>query len=197
MVTLLADGQLTFALGVAFGLAALRALQLGARPRSALPLAAACALASPVAAVFLAGVVARRRARAGEPPRQPSRAPAVAGARARPRPRSRTSPSPTPGQFPFVFSSFVGDPALVRRRRSSSPAACATRSASCAGCSLGYLLAVDRCSGWSPNAMGGNAVRLGALFGGPVLAAVLLARRPRVAALVRSPSSLAGGLYWQ
>ena len=28
-----------------------------------------------------------------------------------------------------------------------------------------------------PNAMGGNAVRLGALFGGPVLAAVLLARR--------------------
>ncbi len=30
----------------------------------------------------------------------------------------------------------------------------------------------------TPNALGGNAVRLGALFGGPVLAAVLLAHRP-------------------
>ncbi len=44
--------------------------------------------------------------------------------------------------------------------------------------------------------MGGNAVRLGALFGGPVLAAVLLARRPQVPVwfLVLF---LAGGLYWQ
>ena len=47
-----------------------------------------------------------------------------------------------------------------------------------------------------PNAMGGNAVRLGALFGGPVLAAVLLAHRPRVPTwfLVLF---VAGGLYWQ
>src|ERR1044072_7781436 len=44
--------------------------------------------------------------------------------------------------------------------------------------------------------MGGNAVRLGALFGGPVLAAVLLAHRPRVPTwfLVLF---VAGGLYWQ
>src|SRR3954451_12632193 len=56
VVTLLADGQLTFALGVAFGLAALRCLQLD---RTALTLlaAAACPLASPVAGAFLGGVV--------------------------------------------------------------------------------------------------------------------------------------------
>jgi hypothetical protein len=56
VVTLLADGQLTFALGVAFGLAALRALQTG-RAKLALLAASACALSSPVAAVFLAGVL--------------------------------------------------------------------------------------------------------------------------------------------
>src|SRR3954451_15114714 len=56
VVTLLADGQLTFALGVAFGLGALRCLQVG-RPALAVAAAAACALSSPVAAAFLAGVV--------------------------------------------------------------------------------------------------------------------------------------------
>ncbi len=54
VVTLLADGQLTFALGVAFGLASLRALQTR-RVAKALLASAACALSSPVAAVFLAG----------------------------------------------------------------------------------------------------------------------------------------------
>ncbi len=47
-----------------------------------------------------------------------------------------------------------------------------------------------------PNPMGGNAVRLGALFGGPVLAAVVLARRPRVAPWFLA-LFMAGGLYWQ
>ena len=44
--------------------------------------------------------------------------------------------------------------------------------------------------------MGGNAVRLGALFGGPVLAAVVLARRPKVSPWFLA-LFLAGGLYWQ
>lgn len=56
VVTLLADGQLTFALGVAFGLGALRLLQLD-RPGPALLATAATPLASPVAGVFLAGVL--------------------------------------------------------------------------------------------------------------------------------------------
>src|SRR3954451_16474964 len=56
VVTLLADGQLTFALGVACGLASLRFLQ---QRRTALAVfaAAACPLASPVAGAFLAGVL--------------------------------------------------------------------------------------------------------------------------------------------
>ena len=57
VVTLLADGQLTFALGVAFGLAAIRALQSG-RGTLAVLAAAACPLASPVAGAFLAGAIA-------------------------------------------------------------------------------------------------------------------------------------------
>src|SRR5215218_3032026 len=76
VVTLLADGQLTFALGVAFGLAALRCLQLDC---SALTLiaAAACPLASPVAGAFLAGVLL---AGAVEPGRRLSRLALAAGA---------------------------------------------------------------------------------------------------------------------
>src|ERR1700761_2214446 len=56
VVTLLADGQLTFALGVAFGLATLRCLQVGRAP-PARAAAACCPLASPVAGAFLAGVL--------------------------------------------------------------------------------------------------------------------------------------------
>jgi hypothetical protein len=56
VVTLLADGQLTFALGVAFGLASLRCLQVE-WGKLGLAAAAACALSSPVAAAFLAGVI--------------------------------------------------------------------------------------------------------------------------------------------
>src|SRR3954452_6106183 len=69
VVTLLADGQLTFALGVAFGLGSLRAPP-GRRAALAIAAAAACALASPVAAVFLAGVVLAGVAERGaRPPR--------------------------------------------------------------------------------------------------------------------------------
>ena len=54
--------------------------------------------------------------------------------------------------------------------------------------------------------MGGNAVRLGALFGGPVLAAVLLSHRPLPRPHPRVPrwfytavlvATLTGSLYWQ
>ncbi|HYG97446.1 MAG TPA: hypothetical protein VD741_10115, partial [Solirubrobacterales bacterium] len=69
VVTLLADGQLTFALGVAFGLASLRCLQTGHRSLALLA-AAACPLASPVAGAFLAGVLL---VGAVEPGRRPER----------------------------------------------------------------------------------------------------------------------------
>ena len=189
VVTLLADGQLTFALGVAFGLTSLRCLQTG-RGALAVAAAAACALASPVAAAFLAGVVI---AGVAEPGRRASRAALGVAALALGLTVIPNLAFPEPGQFPFEFSSFVAIPlwcggALFVIR--DLPEERQLRRVL-----LGYVLVATAI--WLvPNAMGGNAVRLGALFGGPVLAAVVLARRPRVATwfLVLA---LAGGLYWQ
>jgi hypothetical protein len=189
VVTLLADGQLTFALGVAFGLGSLRALQTGRAPL-ALAAAAACALASPVAAAFLAGVVLAGLAERGG--RVPRAGIAVAGLAF----ALTVIPNiafPEPGHFPFEFSSFVAIPlfcggALWVIR--DLPEERQLRRVL-----IGYVLAAALI--WlAPNAMGGNAVRLGALFGGPVLAAVALARRPRVAPWFLA-LALAGGLYWQ
>jgi hypothetical protein len=189
VVTLLADGQLTFALGVALGLGSLRALQTGRGPL-AIAAAAACALASPVAAVFLAGVVLAGAVEWGR--RVPRAALGVAGLAL----ALTVVPNiafPEPGTFPFAFSSFVAIPlfcggALFVIR--GLPEERQLRRIL-----IGYVLAATLI--WLvPNAMGGNAVRLGALFGGPVLAAVVLARRPRVAPwfLVLA---MVGGLYWQ
>jgi hypothetical protein len=189
VVTLLADGQLTFALGVAFGLASVRCLQTG-RGALALAAAAACALASPVAAAFLAGVVLAGAVEWGKPANRGALA--VAGLAL----AFVLVPNlafPEPGQFPFEFSSFVAIPlwcggALFVVR--GLPEERQLRRVL-----VGYLLASVVI--WLvPNAMGGNAVRLGALFGGPVLAAVVLARRPRVAPWFLA-LALAGGLYWQ
>ena len=190
VVTLLAEGQLTFALGVAFGLASLRFLQVS-RSKSALGAAAACALASPVAAVFLAGVL-------------------LAGSLERGRPLNRVSlwaaglalaltalPNlafPESSQFPFAFSSYVAIPlwcggALYVTR------GLAREERQLRWVLAGYVLASTLL--WlAPNPVGGNAVRLGALFGGPVIAAVVLARRPRVSAWALA-LVLAGGLFWQ
>ena len=189
VVTLLADGQLTFALGVAFGLASLRCLQTG-RGRLAVAAAAGCALASPVAAVFLAGVVGAGAWERGR--RVPGAAIGVAALAL----ALTVVPNlafPEPGQFPFAFSSFIAIPlwcagALVVIRR--LPEERQLRQVL-----LGYLL-VSTLIWLVPNSLGGNAVRLGALFGGPVLAAVVLSRRPRVSPWFLA-LFMAAGLYWQ
>ena len=196
VVTLLADGQLTFALGVAFGLAALRSLQTGRGPL-ALAAAAACPLASPVAGAFLAGVVI---AGALEPGRRPSRLALTAGGLALALVLVPNLAFPEGGHFPFVFSSYVAIPlfcagALVLTQGVREEERQLRRVL------VAYALASTLI--WvAPNAMGGNAVRLGALFGGPVLAAVLLSRRPRptVPMWLFAPLlalAIAGGLYWQ
>ncbi|MFP5389519.1 MAG: hypothetical protein ACLGG5_09510 [Thermoleophilia bacterium] len=193
VVTLLADGQLTFALGVACGLGALRCLQVR-RDKLAFAAAAACALSSPVAAAFLGGIV-------------------LVGVLERGRPFNRVAAGaagialglvllpnlafPESGQFPFAFSSYVAIPLFCGR------ALFVTRGLGEVERQLrwalvGYVLAATLLL-LAPNPLGGNAVRLGALFGGPVLAAVMLARRPRLDAfsvLVLS-LAMAGGLYWQ
>ncbi len=189
VVTLLADGQLTFSLGVAFGLASLRCLQTG-RDALAVVAAAACALASPVAAAFLAGVVI---AGVAEPGRRPNRAALAVAGLALALTVVPNVAFPEPGQFPFEFSSYVAIPlfcggALILLR--GLPEERQLRRVM-----IGYVLAATAI--WLiPNAMGGNAVRLGALFGGPVLAAAMLAHRPRVAPWFLA-LALAGGLYWQ
>ena len=76
-VTMLASGRLSFALGVALGLASLRALQKNWAWAASFA-GLACALASPVAAVFLAGVLAA--ALLAERDRVRARALIVAGA---------------------------------------------------------------------------------------------------------------------
>jgi hypothetical protein len=244
VVTLLADGQLTFALGVSFGLAALRALQLHRTPW-ALTASAACALSSPVAAAFLAGIVfagafdpstqlrrltrgwrwgggvqsgaascssphrlseshtaARRGTQhpTGHPlPSDRTRGPAAAWAAsiALALTLIPNLAFPESGQFPFAFSSYVAIPlwcggALLLTR------GIAVEERPLRRVLIAYVLAATVLV-LAPNPIGGNAVRLGALFGGPVLAAVMLAHRPRLsrASTLLLSLALAGGLYWQ
>jgi hypothetical protein len=197
VVTLLADGQLTFALGVAFGLAALRCLQLGRRSALAVAAAAACALASPVAGAFLAGVVIAGALERGG---RVSRVALGAAALALVLTVAPNLAFPEPGQFPFVLSSYLSIPfwcagALILTDGVRGEERQLRRVV------IGYLLASTLLF-LVPNALGGNAVRLGALFGGPVLAAVLLSRRPRATVPtwlygVVLAITMAGSLYWQ
>ncbi len=215
VVTLLADGQLTFAFGVAFGLAALRSLQEG-RGTLAVLAAAACPLASPVAGAFLAGVVAAGVWERGE---RLNRAALFAAVAALVLTVAPNLAFPEPGRFPFAPSSFISVPlwcagALFLTWHARGEARLRR-------VVIGYAVASTAIF-LTPNALGGNAVRLGALFGGPVLAAVLLSHRPlpiarrgalavptQGAALLPRPRvpawfytavlavTLLGSLYWQ
>ncbi len=196
VVTLLADGQLTFSLGVAFGLGTLRALQLR-RGATSLLAAAACALSSPVAAVFLAGVLLAGmvdlRAPAGDD-RVRGRA-AWAASIALALTLIPNVVFPGAGQFPFEFSSFVAIPLWCGSALYLTRGMAGSERRLRQGI-LAYMLAATAI--WLvPNAMGGNAVRLGALFGGPVIAAALLAHRPRRLPVWFLALFLAGSLYWQ
>jgi hypothetical protein len=188
-VSLLTSGRLTFALGVAFGLLTLRCLQRQ-RPGQAAAASVGCALSSPVAAAFLGGIVLAGSVADGK--RRRTAAIAV-GAIALAIVVGLNLAFPENGEFPFVFSSFIAVPlwcagallvtrALPGERRFRAVV-------------VTYLLAAT--VAWLvPNPLGGNAARLGALFGGPVLAAILLSRRPRAnVALVAMV--LLGSLYWQ
>jgi hypothetical protein len=177
-------------MGVAFGLLALRCLQRR-RPGQAMAASLGCALASPVAAVFLGGVVAAASAAsaAGSRRRDAIAVAAIALGVV----LCLNLAFPESSEFPFAFTSFIGVPlwcagALLITRRLSGERQ--FRAAVYA-----YLLAST--AAWLiPNPMGGNAIRLGALFGGPLLAAILLTRRPRASALLVGVV-LVGSLYWQ
>ncbi len=186
-VSLLVSGQLAFAMGVAFGLLALRCLQRH-HPAPAMLAALGCALASPVAAVFLGGVVLV----------------ACTGGRGRVYAIAVATIAigvvaclnlafPESGEFPFAFTSYIGVPlwcagAFLLTR--GVPGERQFRTAV-----LAYFVAST--AAWLvSNPLGGNAIRLGALFGGPILAAILLTRRPRVNPILVA-LVLTGSLYWQ
>jgi hypothetical protein len=179
-VTTLITGRLTFALGLAIALGAVLAAARG-RVAWACVLAALASLASPVAGAFVALAAAawwldRRR---WWPVALAAAAivPAVALAVA----------FPEGGSFPFVPSSFW--PALA--------AAIAVffalpRDARVIRIGAGlYALAMIASFAFS-TPMGGNVVRLGALFAGPIVAALLWRRDRRTLALLAVPL-----LYWQ
>jgi hypothetical protein len=182
VVALLANGWLVFALGTAFALGALRALQLG---RNGLAAAAAvgAALSSPVAAAFLALVVLAGAGRRG-----------IAVALAALIPLALLGLLfPEGGEFPFWFSAWwplalfcvlalLTVRGITTERRLQAMVA-------------GYL-ALATLAAVAPNPLGGNMTRLGSLFGGPVLLAVLLSRAPQ---RLRAPVAIAAlviGLAW-
>jgi hypothetical protein len=187
--TMLASGRISFALGVAFGLASVRALQRSRR-KLALVEALGCALASPVAAAFLAGVTAVGVLAS----RVPRRAGTLAVAVAALLPIALLNVVfADGGREPFDFSAWIALPLWGAGALYVTRGLEAERQLRAV--ILAYVLAGTVI--WLvPNPMGGNATRMGALFGGPVLAAALLSRGVRMwtpaVALV-----LAGSLWWQ
>jgi hypothetical protein len=188
-VTMMATGRVTFSLGVAFGLAALRALQRGRR-LPAIAAATGCALSSPVAAVFLAGVtgvgaVAGR----GKVNRV---ALAVAAVAAVPI-LLLNLVFPDESRQPFSFAAFF--PVLLYlavvlhlTRNSEEERRFRT---------VVIAYAIATAVVWLvPNPLGNNAVRLPALFGGPLLLAIMLARRPRFPPVI-AVLILATAAFWQ
>ena len=188
-VTMLASGRLSFALGVALGLASLRALQrewAGAACLAGL----ACALASPVAAVFLAGVLAvsllAGREHAGPVPFAVATAALIPVA-------ALNLVFADAGREPFSLSAWIalplwcGGALYVTRELRAERTLRAVIAAYLLAGTLVWLV---------PNPLGGNVTRLGALFGGPVLLAALLSRRVRITAPI-IVLVLAGSLWWQ
>ena len=182
--TLLFTNRLPFALGTAFAVAAALALQRDRKLLGPL-LAVLSAISSPVAGLFLAmgGIahaIATRRKDG-----------LVLAAAAFVPPVLLTITFPEGGYAPFPFSSYLPIPFFAIACWFLIPREQATLrwAAALYGVGATLALAVD-------TAMGGNAVRLGALFGGPVLACALWPRlrsRPSVPLVL-----LLGALaFWQ
>lgn len=187
--TNLFTGRLTFALGIALGLAALLALQRG-RSRLAPPLAVLTSFASPVAGLFLAiagaaAAIAGRRAGADRDKGwRPGAAVATAATAAA---ISMAVAFPIDGVEPFVASAFQNVPIFAAVALVLIPG---DERVLRWGIALYALVAIALFV--FDNAVGGNVTRLGALFAGPVMALALAGRRPLALAIVALPL-----LWWQ
>jgi hypothetical protein len=185
--TLLFTGRLPFALGVALGLAALLALQ---KRRTALAAVAAvaCSLASPVAGLFLA-MAAVAQALAGGRLRRASALVAVAALV----PVAVLSAAfPEGGWEPFVVSAFWPVLLFCAAALAFLPA---EQRALRIGAALYALAAIAAYVLHTP--MGGNVVRLGALFGGPLLLAVELRGKPSPRRSLLLAVTFTALLVWQ
>jgi hypothetical protein len=167
--TLLFTARLPFALGVAFGLAALLALQRR-RYGWAIVFAALCPLGSPVAGLFLAmaGVAVALAANGDRTKRYEGLAIAVASFLP---PLFLAWAFPEGGWAPFPFTAYLPIPAFALACLIVLPREQRALRWGAALYGIGATVAL-----LMETPMGGNAVRLGALFGGPVLLCALWGR---------------------
>lgn len=185
-------GRITFGLGVTFGLAAVMAIQ---RRRSVLGGIAgtAAALASPVAGLFTAlAAAAVLLASRLQPVAAPSRAALVrvawvVGIAAFAASAALAFAFPTPGFQPFTWDSFLWVPVVCAVCFVVLPVGETTLRCAIA---VYALLAIAAFALATP--FGGNAIRLGTTFAGPVMALALYGRRPVVLLLIAAPL-----LWWQ
>ncbi len=178
----LGSGRIAFTLGVALGLAALLAARRPGRAygATALVLAAASALASPLTGAFLALAAL---AGAPDPGRRSGRARLALAAAGLVPAGVLALAFPTPGYEPFAASSFWPALGLLLVVAALAPALRPGVGLYAAACVAAYAV---------PTAVGGNVVRLGALFAGPLAAVALGPDRRRALALVALPLA-----YWQ
>jgi hypothetical protein len=167
--TLLFTSRLPFALGVAFGLAALLALQRR-RYVWAVVFAALCPLGSPVAGLFLAmaGVAFSLAARGDRTKRTEGLL--IATAAFLP-PVFLAWAFPEGGWAPFPFTAYLPIPAFTVASLLLLPREQRALRWGIALYGIGATIALAL-----ETPMGGNAVRLGALFGGPVMLCALWGR---------------------
>ena len=202
--TLLFTNRLPFALGVAFAMAAALALQRHRR-LLAPALAVLAALSSPVAGLYvaLAGTAYAVAARGEGMPRKRVEGLALAAGGFVP-PVLLNVAFPEGGYAPFIFGTYVVIPLVCAAVLPLLPRSERTLRVATVlyglGATLAYLLATP---------VGNNAVRLGALLAGPVLACVLArgwrwrppgARGERLRALARRAAVVAlllGLAGWQ
>ena len=189
--TLLATNRIPFALGTAFGVAAALALQRDRRLLAPV-LAVLSAISSPVAGLFvaMAGVAYALAARGEGVPIKRRDGLSLACAGLVP-PVLLTVAFPEGGYAPFPFTAYVAIPLFAMAALVVLPRSERTLRTGVVLYALGATLAlvVD-------TAMGGNAVRLGALMGGPVLACVV-AGRGLVRPVVPLVALLAALGFWQ
>jgi hypothetical protein len=199
-VSLLAN-RVPFDLGLALGLGCLLAARRRRYPLGLL-LAALTALASPVAAAFLAlvllawALVSRRGSR-GRLPAWPL---ALLGASLAPVallalvfPEGGIQPFAGSAFFPALAGVLVIAALIVRKLQTETGLASGSARVDRALLAGALLYAVALTLAYAiPTAVGGNADRLGALLAGPLAACILLPRYPR-ALLILAPFLL----YWQ